>query len=34
MARGKTHYLRRIIACIADHPAKRIGEFLPWSISR
>jgi transposase len=25
-------YLRALIARIADHPAKRIGELLPWNI--
>src|SRR5271165_2337877 len=25
-------YLRHLIANIADHPAKRIGELLPWNI--
>jgi hypothetical protein len=25
-------YLRSIIARIADHPARRIGELLPWNI--
>ena len=25
-------YLRTLIARIADHPAKRIDELLPWSI--
>ena len=24
-------YLRHLIANIADHPAKRIGELLPWN---
>jgi transposase len=26
-------YLRTLIARIADHPAKRIGELLPWNIN-
>jgi IS66 C-terminal element len=26
-------YLRAIITRIADHPAKRIGELLPWNIT-
>ena len=25
-------YLRSLIARIADHPAKRISELLPWNI--
>jgi len=25
-------YLRDIIARIADHPAKRINELLPWNV--
>ncbi len=25
-------YLRALVARIADHPAKRIGELLPWNI--
>jgi transposase len=25
-------YLRALITRIADHPAKRIDEFLPWNI--
>lgn len=25
-------YLRHLIAGIADHPAKRIDELLPWNI--
>jgi transposase len=25
-------YLRRVIGCIADHPANRIAELLPWEI--
>jgi IS66 C-terminal element len=27
-------YLRTLIARIADHPAKRIDELLPWNIKR
>jgi len=27
-------YLRTIITRIADHPAKRISELLPWNIKR
>jgi hypothetical protein len=26
-------YLRAVIACIADHPIKRIGQLLPWNIN-
>ena len=25
-------YLRTLIGRIADHPAKRIGELLPWNV--
>jgi hypothetical protein len=25
-------YLRTVIAMIGDHPAKRLGELLPWNI--
>jgi hypothetical protein len=25
-------YLRHLIARIADHPARRIGELLPWNV--
>lgn len=25
-------YLRNLITRIADHPAKRIGELLPWNV--
>lgn len=25
-------YLRTLIARLADHPAKRINEMLPWNI--
>ncbi|MGA7328255.1 MAG: IS66 family transposase [Rhodomicrobium sp.] len=27
-------YLRQVIGCIADHPAKRIAELLPWNIGQ
>jgi transposase len=27
-------YLRDIIGRIADHPARRIHELLPWNIGR
>ena len=26
-------YLRSLIARIADHPAKRIDELLPWNVN-
>jgi hypothetical protein len=26
-------YLRNVLGNIADHPAKRIGDLLPWSLA-
>ena len=26
-------YLRHLIVVIADHPAKRITELLPWNVT-
>ena len=29
--RNPQHYLAGVLACIADHLARRIAELLPWN---